>query len=67
MDLNESMTILADGKTVTLPLINFLRITLVKMQPLMLQYQEETKQSNISGFYEWMREKLEMKGANVLL
>lgn len=66
MDFDEKVTLSAEGQTLTLPLINLLRILLVKLTPLMLQYQQ-TGKSDIAGFYEWTKEKLGMKGANVLI
>ena len=67
MDLNEPMTLTdAEGKSVTLPLVNFLRLTVVKMQDLFIQYQQETKQSDIVGFNKWIKDKLDMTGKHVL-
>lgn len=67
MDLTEPISISGDGHVVTLPLANFFRIVFVKLMPFMLQFQQETGKSNIVDFTEWMREKLDMKGKNVLL
>lgn len=68
VDLTEKITLHDTEGSVTLPLVNLLRVTLVHMIPLFLQYQEETKDSTITGFNDWIKKKLEMdKGAQVLL
>jgi hypothetical protein len=67
MDLEEPITLSSDGHVVTLPLINLLRITMIKIMPLMLQFQQETGKSDLLSFQEWSKEKLGMKGKNVLL
>src|SRR6266513_1541375 len=61
MDFNEQVTLQDEKGAITLPLINLLRILLVKQMPLMLEYQQSTGESDIAGFYDWMREKLGMK------
>jgi hypothetical protein len=68
MDLSEPVTLVGEGNTVvTLPLVNLLRILITKLMPFMLEYQQVSGKSDISGFSEWLREKLDMKGKNVLL
>ena len=69
MDLDETLLLNdAEGKEIQLPLKNLLRITMVKLMPFFLQYQEETKDSTISGFNTWIGEKLNMgSGVTVLL
>ena len=67
MDFQEQITLADDEGTITLPLVNLLRILLIKQMPFMLEYQQITGKSDIVGFYEWMREKLNMKGRNVLI
>jgi hypothetical protein len=59
---------LSDGKEVIeLPLENFLRVFFVKAQPFALEYQQETKKSDIVGFFDWLKDKLEMRGGQVLI
>lgn len=65
----DDMITLTDSKggAVELPLINLLRITMVKIQPMMMEYLEQTAEPTVKGMVEWLAEKLEMKGKNVLL
>lgn len=68
VDLADKITLHDTEGSVTLPLVNLLRITMVHMTSFFLQYQEETKDSTITGFNNWIKEKLEMnKGEAVLL
>lgn len=65
-DLKEPIDLFDGENTVTLPLENLLRITMVHLLPFFLLYQEETKDSTITGFSDWIKEKLSMKGKHVL-
>jgi hypothetical protein len=68
MDLNEELTLTdKTGNSVSLPFINLLRITVVKMQDLFLEYQQETGDSTLTGFNHWVKDKLGMTGKNVLM
>lgn len=59
---------LSDGKSeIELPLENFLRVFFVKVHPLALEYQQETGKSDIVGFFDWLKDKLEMRGGDVLV
>ena len=67
MNLDDPMTLTDDkGGTVTLPFINLLRLTIVRLQDFFLEYQQETKQSDIVGFNKWVKDKLGMTGKHVL-
>lgn len=58
---------LTDGNsTIELPLENFLRVFFVNAQPLALEYQQVTGKSDIVGFFDWLKDKLEMRGGQVL-
>ena len=68
MDLNERVVLTnASGGSVELPLVNLLRILVVKLRPLKMQYLEETSEPSIAGFDQWLSDKLGMTGKNVLL
>lgn len=67
MDLDQEVSLVSETGTATLPLINVLRIAFVRMQPLAQQYLEETKDTSVTGFMEYMKEKLGAKGKNILL
>lgn len=68
INLVEPVQLHDENGTVTLPLQNVLRIAMVHLFQFFLQYQEETKDSTITGFTSWIKEKLDMgKGKQVLL
>ena len=69
MDLDEKITLTdAAGRFIELPLVNLLRITLVKLSPLCMQYLEEDTNPTVRGLFEWLPEKLGLqKGESVLL
>ena len=68
MDLNERVVLTdTSGGSVELPLVNLLRILVVKLRPLQMHYLEETAEPSIAGFDQWLSDKLGMKGKNVLL
>ena len=67
MDLSSPITLVSNGKSIDLPLINLLRITLVKLQPLIIEYLEQTSEPTVKGLMDWLVEKLEMRGTNGLL
>lgn len=68
MDLDETIKLTdASGKSVELPLINLLRILMVKLQPLKMQYLEQTSEPTLTDFDKWLSDKLQMTGKNVLL
>lgn len=64
----DSLVPITDGKTVIeLPLENFLRIFFFHMQPLIIEYQQETGKSDVVGLVDWLKEKLHMKGGSLLV
>ncbi len=70
MNLDEEITLTDTfGGAVRLPLINLLRIILVKLNPFVVQYLEENTNATINGFFsEWLPGKLRLaKGDSVLL
>lgn len=68
MDLQREI-ILTDkhGGSVTIPFINLLRVTIVKLQDFFMEYQQENKRNDILGFNDWIKDKLGTRGKNVLL
>lgn len=68
MNLDEKIVLTdVSGGAVVLPLINLLRITIVKLRPLKMQYLEQESSPTIAGFDQWLSDKLGMTGKNVLL
>lgn len=68
MDMDEEITLTdGTGAQIKLPLVNFLRVLVVKLRPFQMQYLEETSSPSISDFDRWLSDKLEMTGKNVLL
>lgn len=55
------------GNSMELPLVNLLRLTLVKMQPLMQEFFKENATGTMKDFNKWMSDKLGMTGTSVLL
>ena len=55
------------GGVVELPLVNLLRITMVKLQPMIMEYLEQTSEPTVKDLMDWLAEKLGTKGKNVLL
>lgn len=59
---------LSDGKgEIELPLENFLRVFFVKAQPLALEYQQTTGKTDVVEFFDWLKDRLEMRGGQVLI
>lgn len=67
MDLKEKIKLSNGENTIELPLENYLRVFFVKLTPLIIEYQQKTKKSNILDFTEWLKDKLQMRGGDVLL
>lgn len=68
MDFDEKITLTdTSGGSVELPLVNLLRILVVKLRPLKMQYLEETIDPSVAGFDQWLSDKLDMTGKSVLL
>ena len=65
--MDERITLQDKNGSIELPLINILRIALVKLQPMIMKYLEETPEPTVRGLLEWLAEKLEMKGKNILI
>lgn len=68
VDLHASITLTSSGASIKLPLINILRISLVHLTELRMQYHQEKGAGSLDDFWDWVKEKLEMgKGKTVLL
>lgn len=68
MNLDEPITLtITNDQTVTLPLVNFLRLTVVYLRQLKMEYLEQEKNPTLAGFDVWLVNRLGMKGKNVLL
>ena len=69
MDLNSRITLHDETSSVSIPLINLLRITMVHIKDFLLEYKHNNQSNDVYEFYQWvMREKLDVKeGDSVLL
>lgn len=71
MELQDKITLTFDNKgrqQVTLPLVNFLRLTVVYLTKLLPDFYAETKSDSLRDFWKWLEPKLGLGGdKNVLL
>jgi len=67
MKLEDKIPLTDGEKVIELPLENFLRIFFFHMQPLIIEYQQETGKSDVAGLVDWLKEKLHMKGGSLLV
>lgn len=58
--LEETITLRQGEKYIELPLKNILRVAMIHLTTLRIEYHLETGKSNISGFWRWIENKLGM-------
>lgn len=68
MNLQEEITLTFPEGKVTLPLVNFLRLTVVYLTQLLPDFYAETKSDSLKDFWKWLGPKLGLEeGKSVLL
>ena len=66
--MDELITLHQGDKSIELPLINLLRLTMVHLTKMLPEYYEQSDDKTISGFWKWIESKIGMgKGTSVLM
>lgn len=60
-DLEQRIRIDDERGFVLLPLANVLRISIVKLQPLIHEFLQESQTSDVVSFFDWLKKKLGVK------